>query len=124
MEVNKTVNMKTTLLILFIAGLMILLSCSSRRSAAIKGDFIPENEKILHGQILFSAYCQKCHPGGEAGLGPSTNAMPAPNFLRKFQVRHGLGVMPSFKQEQLSSEELKDLVHYITARRHYKGDKD
>jgi hypothetical protein len=40
-------------------------------------------------------YCYKCHPGGEAGLGPSTNAVMAPNFIRKFQVRHGLGVMPS-----------------------------
>jgi mono/diheme cytochrome c family protein len=98
-----------------------LPACSTRRSAAIRGDFVPENARTLHGQAVYSAYCYKCHPGGEAGLGPSTNAVPAPNFLRKFQVRHGLGAMPSFKHSQLSSTDLNDLVHYITARRHYKG---
>jgi mono/diheme cytochrome c family protein len=116
-------NARLKILSVLIISIVFLLACSSRRSAAIKGDFIPENARILHGQEVYSSYCYKCHPGGEAGLGPSTNAVMAPNFIRKFQVRHGLGAMPSFKQSQLSPGDLNDLVHYITARRHYKGNK-
>ncbi len=48
---------------------------------------------------------KKCHPGGEAGLGPALNWNPAPGFIKKFQVRHGLGVMPSFKSNEISKAE-------------------
>ena len=39
---------------------------------------------------------------GEAGLGPEINDKPLPGFLIKFQVRHGMGTMPSFKKDRIS----------------------
>lgn len=63
--------------------------------------------------------CNGCHPGGEAGLGPALNNKLLPGFLIKFQVRNGLGVMPSFSQDVISPEELDDLVSYLVALRHH-----
>ena len=61
------------------------------------------------------AYCQKCHPSGEAGLGPSINANPAPQFIKRFQMRHGLGVMPGFKKDEISKSDLHDISKYLKA---------
>jgi mono/diheme cytochrome c family protein len=64
-------------------------------------------------------YCQKCHPGGEAGLGPGLNDKPFPKFLQHFQVRHGLGAMPAFSPAEISESQLEDLLAYVHAlRRH------
>lgn len=61
--------------------------------------------------------CHKCHPGGEAGLGPAINNKPLPDFLKRVQIRHGLGVMPSFAKEEISDQELEALLDYMTALR-------
>ena len=63
------------------------------------------------------AKCQQCHPGGEAGLGPALNDKPLPEFLKKFQVRHGLGTMPSFSEKEISDQQLEDLMEYLKALR-------
>lgn len=63
------------------------------------------------------AECHQCHPGGEAGLGPALNDKALPEFLKKFQVRHGLGAMPSFSDEKISSNQLEDLMEYLKALR-------
>jgi mono/diheme cytochrome c family protein len=64
-------------------------------------------------------HCQKCHPGGEAGLGPALNDKPLPVFLMRFQVRKGLGAMPAFPESRISGDELDDLLKYVVAfRRH------
>jgi mono/diheme cytochrome c family protein len=62
-------------------------------------------------------HCQKCHPGGEAGLGPSVNA--APRFVKRFQMRHGLGVMPSFTEDEISKGDLQDILKYLKAWKNY-----
>jgi mono/diheme cytochrome c family protein len=59
------------------------------------------------------AHCHKCHPNGEAGLAPGINDKPLPEFLMKTQVRVGLGAMPSFSREQISDQELDDLIRYL-----------
>jgi hypothetical protein len=64
-------------------------------------------------------FCQKCHPAGEAGLGPSVNANPAPQFLKRFQVRHGLGVMPAFNEEEISTAGLRDISKFMKAWKKY-----
>jgi mono/diheme cytochrome c family protein len=64
-------------------------------------------------------YCQKCHPAGEAGLGPALNANPAPQFIKRFQVRHGLGVMPAFAKDQISESDLKSVSAYMKAWKKY-----
>ena len=62
---------------------------------------------------------QKCHPGCECGLGPATNSNSAPQFIKRFQVRHGLGVMPSFKKDEISQDDLKNISRYMKAWKHY-----
>lgn len=107
---------------LFLFGLLFLLTqaCgSARRGEPIRGPLALQSEKIQKGEVVFMEYCNGCHPGGETGLGPAINNKPLPGFLIKFQVRNGLGVMPAFKQEVISSEELDQMVAYLKAlRRH------
>jgi mono/diheme cytochrome c family protein len=75
------------------------------------------NAKTGQGQLVFQHYCHPCHPGGEGGLGPALNDKPAPVWLMKTQVRVGLGAMPGFPEDQISSEDLDDLMAYVIALR-------
>jgi mono/diheme cytochrome c family protein len=100
--------------------LTFIMACASRRSEVIKQRaFVPANERIAHGEIMFMEKCQKCHPGGEAGLGPAISSNPAPQFIKRFQVRHGLGTMPSFKPDEISRADLRDISKYLKAWKHY-----
>lgn len=106
--------------IIIIAGIIFMVSCVSRKAEPIKGkQFIPANERIANGERVYMMYCQKCHPGGEAGLGPAINSNPAPQFVKRFQMRHGLGVMPAFKKEEISKKDLRDISKYLRAWKHY-----
>ena len=58
-------------------------------------------------------HCQRCHPGGEAGLGPAIN--PAPGFAKRFQIRHGLGAMPAFDEKIIPDKELDNVLRYLKA---------
>jgi mono/diheme cytochrome c family protein len=67
-------------------------SCVARKAEPLtQKTFVPDNEQISNGEKVFMASCHKCHPGGEGGLGPAINANPAPQFIKRFQMRHGLG---------------------------------
>lgn len=97
-----------------------MFSCAVRRSEPVKQrNFVPATAQIAHGEQVYMSYCHKCHPSGESGLAPAINASPAPGFLKKFQVRHGLGVMPSFKADELSTNDLHDVVKFIKAWKRY-----
>jgi mono/diheme cytochrome c family protein len=110
--------MKRTLLIFLIIGLFI--ACSVRKSEPItQKEFTPEGDRIANGQQVFMMQCQKCHPGGEAGLGPSVNGNIAPQFIKRFQMRHGIGVMPSFKPDEISRKNLRDVSKYLRAWKSY-----
>lgn len=99
-------------------GLVLLAGCHSvRRGEPITGLVPLPSEDTRHGQIVFMQYCHQCHPFGQGGLGPALNDKPAPRFLVKTQVRLGLGTMPAFSKEKISSEELDHLVDYIMALR-------
>lgn len=125
MENNKKVIMKNiiivSLLITIVTFVSILYSsCSVRRAEAItQREFIPGNERVINGEKVFMAYCQKCHPGGEGGLGPSVNGNIAPQFIKRFQMRHGIGVMPSFKKDEISKKDLRDISKYLRAWKSY-----
>ena len=107
----------TVLLIaILLASTNFLPACRSRRSEPIIGrPHVITNSKVKHGQEVYMKNCQPCHPGGEAGLGPSINANPAPGFIKRFQVRHGLGVMPAFKQDTLSQKDVAAVSKYMKA---------
>lgn len=95
-------------------------ACVVRKSEPLTGKiFIPANKSVANGERIYMASCQKCHPAGEGGLGPSLNANPAPGFIKRFQMRHGLGVMPSFKQTEIAKSDLHDISKYMKAWKHY-----
>jgi mono/diheme cytochrome c family protein len=103
-------------------------SCgTARRSEPIMGTMMTRNEHIDHGEMVFINNCQKCHPGGEAGLGPPINNIPIPGFALRFRVRNkafllGLGRMPSFKKHEINRSDMDDLVAYLHALK--KNDED
>jgi mono/diheme cytochrome c family protein len=102
-----------------IAAALAVASCSARRGEPLRGSFAPESDAVLRGRLVFFQECHKCHPGGEAGLGPALNDKPLPRFLMGFQVRRGLGVMPSFSEGEISGAELDALTLYLRElRRH------
>lgn len=90
---------------------------TARRGALYGGPLEIESPQVRKGQQVFMRHCHQCHPGGTAGVGPALNNKPLPGFLIKFQVRHGLGAMPAFSEEHISSEELDALVAYLKALR-------
>ena len=93
-------------------------SCgSARRGEPIAGPLVLRSESEVRGQKVFYTFCNKCHPGGDGGLGPALNNKPLPTFLKKYQVRHGLGAMPSFSEDVISDQELDDLMHFLSALR-------
>jgi hypothetical protein len=84
-------------------------------------DAMPDSVGIVlsrneyQGMRLFMMNCNKCHPGGEKGFGPSLIDKNLPDFLIHFQVRNGLGDMPAFTKEQLPKEDVKKIVLFIHA---------
>lgn len=96
-----------SLLFLFVA---VLFSCHKRPFTA---DFASADPEVLEGQVLYMNYCNQCHPNGESGLGPSVYYLPG--FAKRFQVRHGLGVMPDFDKEVISKEQLDKIILYLDA---------
>jgi mono/diheme cytochrome c family protein len=91
-------------------------SCSSRR---INKDMSsPEDPQIATGRLVFKYNCQKCHPNGEAGVGPELNSLRLPKFAIRARVRSRAfllwtGRMPAFKKHEISKKELNDLVAYV-----------
>ncbi len=95
-------------------------SCALRKSEPIVGKtFTAKNMHVQHCQELYMKHCQKCHPGGEGGLGPALNSNPAPGFAKKLQVRAGLGTMPSFNHNEIPKQDLKDIGKYLKALKHF-----
>jgi mono/diheme cytochrome c family protein len=97
-----------------LAAALLLAGCgSARRDAPFTGPQVPPNEQILLGARVFASSCNGCHPGGTQGIGPAINNKPLPTWLMRFQVRHGLGAMPAFSEEDISKEQLDALLRYL-----------
>jgi mono/diheme cytochrome c family protein len=95
-------------------------SCSSRRSEPVKQrNFVASRAEVAQGEKVFMRHCQKCHPAGEAGVGPAINSNPAPQFIKRFQMRHGLGVMPSFDRNEISKDDLRNISKFLKAWKKY-----
>jgi mono/diheme cytochrome c family protein len=100
------------------AALAVATACGgARRGEPIGAPVVPATEPARRGQLVFMHHCHPCHPGGEAGLGPSLNDKPAPAFLLRTQVRLGLGVMPAFPPGQIDDRALDDLVAFLVVLR-------
>ena len=103
--------------VLALALSVVSIACgSARRREPLR--IVPAlDQRAARGQVVFMANCHQCHPGGEAGLGPALNDKPFPEFLKKFQVRQGLGTMPSFSESKISDEDLDALMEYLSVLR-------
>lgn len=108
-------NAPTELLALIMTAVICFGSgCSSaRRGAPVVQPIEPASAENRRGQVVFYRACNTCHVGGAAGLGPALNNKPLPNWLIRFQVRKGLGVMPAFSDQQISDKDLDALVSYL-----------
>jgi len=86
---------------------------AARRPNDIPAGRLRANPRLAEGQRVFMQYCNQCHVGGAAGLGPSLNDKPLPAWFVKFQVRLGLGSMPAFPGRVISNSQLDDVVRYL-----------
>ena len=104
--------------VLLLGAAFLTASCGSiRRGEPITGQLDRSSPKAEKGRLVFQNHCHQCHPGGEGGLAPALNDKPAPVWPMKTQVRVGLGAMPAFGEDQISSEELDNLMAYVIALR-------
>lgn len=88
---------------------------TARKTEPLAPPIDVSDPKVAHGQKVFFQHCHQCHPHGQGGLGPAIVNKPSPEFLMKFQVRHGLGTMPSFGSEKIPRDDLDALMEYIKA---------
>lgn len=113
MSLRRKALMPAAMIALFLAS-----GCgAARKVPPVASPVELSSEKLVRGQHEFIEYCHQCHPHGESGLGPAINDKPLPEFLMKFQVRHGLGAMPAFPERVISDEELDAIVEYLKALR-------
>src|SRR5438045_9618956 len=97
----------------------LLAGCGpARRSEPLKGAARIGDPEVARGRVVFMNRCNRCHPGGEAGLGPALNDKPLPQFVTKMQIRQGLGAMPAFPATQLSDADMNAVVAYVRTIRH------
>lgn len=120
MNGNTRARLRAVLLLVAGAATAVAGCGATRRSEPLRGP-LSLGEQEARGQVVFMEHCHQCHPSGEAGLGPALNDKPFPTFLKRFQVRRGLGAMPSFSEEQISDQELDALMAYLSALRDHKG---
>ena len=106
-----------TATILFAVALLSVSCGSARRSEPIKGSVAISDPRVAHGRQIWMMKCNRCHPGGEAGLGPATNDKPLPAFLIAAQIRTGLGAMPAFTEEEMSDSDVAAVIAYMQEKR-------
>ncbi|HET8854563.1 MAG TPA: cytochrome c [Salinimicrobium sp.] len=70
-------------------------------------------EDLAHGRVLFNNYCASCHPGGMSGVGPAIINKPLPEFLIRFQIRNGIGLMPAFDEDVLKDRQVEQIAEYL-----------
>ena len=96
------------------AAALALGACgTARRGEPLRGPLVTTESAQDRGRIVFAQNCYKCHPGGEAGLGPALNNRPWPLGLKRFEIRHKIGAMPSFDKSRLGDQDLHDLMAYL-----------
>ena len=91
-----------------------------RRGEAIGRPVIVSQVNQLRGQIVYNRECHHCHQGGEGGLGPALLRL-APGPILRTQIRLGIGTMPGFSHDEISKEELDDLIAYLRTSRKSAG---
>lgn len=102
-------------LALFSAAAFLAACSTARKTEPLAPPLDTSDPQVAHGQKVFFQHCHQCHPHGQGGLGPAIVNKPLPEFLMAFQVRHGLGTMPSFDAEKIPPADMDALMAYIKA---------
>ena len=108
----KKTGRKTFFLLAFLLGLEVI-GCSAPKKALYTEPVDLPSKELQQGKILFEEYCATCHPGAMAGVGLAIVNKPLPEFLIKFQIRNGIGVMPSFGEDKLTDEQVDHIAEYL-----------
>lgn len=95
------------------SSILLVAACASHRGEPITKPVKTNTPQLSRGERAYMAHCDKCHPGGDKGLGVALKNKPLPGAMIKAQVRAGLGAMPSFSKEILPDDQLDDLIAYI-----------
>lgn len=109
--------MRRLLALALLAGLLVVGACGTPRRGENLGSVPTLDAVEQRGQRVFMKHCNACHVGGSGALAPAINDKALPVFLMKFQVRRGLGAMPSFSKNEISDAELYEVMSYIKALR-------
>lgn len=97
-----------------LCSMLAVLGCGSGRKSVARARLDePLKGELRQGQIAYMRYCDSCHPGGAAGLGPSLNDKPIPRAAVALQVRQGLGAMPAFDESVIADPDLDVLTRYV-----------
>jgi mono/diheme cytochrome c family protein len=92
------------------------VACSARRAEPLAPPLRLDRVQA-RGEKAYAVHCDRCHPGGEGGLAPGLNNKKVPEIVKRVQVRHGLGAMPSFSEKELPPEDLDAILKYLGALR-------
>ncbi len=117
MEGNKAEVMKkpwwyiSVLILIFL--ILKITGCSAPKIMPYSEPVTLETKELENGSKLFDHHCASCHPGGMSGLGPAIINKPLPEFLIRFQIRNGIGVMPAFKKDVLDDEQVENIAEYL-----------
>ncbi len=65
------------------------------------------------GRRLYEKYCNGCHPGGQADLGPALAGKDMEPGRIRWLVREGGETMPAFPARKISDEDLEHLAAFV-----------
>jgi mono/diheme cytochrome c family protein len=95
-----------------------LAGCGPQRRGPLVGAPVTTDTPAeRRGERLFYRHCARCHPGGEAGLGPALNNKPLPELAIETQIRKGVGAMPAFSEHHLDDAQVEAIAEYVIALR-------
>jgi mono/diheme cytochrome c family protein len=90
-------------------------------SAASSGGELTQYEgpisstEVDRGKELFSTYCDDCHPGGDADVGPSLIAKAhTPPQIRR-QIREGSGKMKPFPEKRVTKDDMEAILAFLAS---------
>lgn len=99
-----------------LALLLVCVGCQGRHAAPLRtSPLVLDTVEERQGELAFMAHCNQCHPGTNAGVGPSPTRLPQPDWSVRLQVRWGLGAMPAFSKTELPDEDLEAIIAYLRA---------
>ncbi|MEM7437646.1 MAG: cytochrome c [Myxococcota bacterium] len=75
-------------------------------------DFPIGSTDVARGEVVYTEFCEGCHPGGEAGDGPKLVGLSESSSQMRFKVRYGGDEMPGFDSSKISDADLEALVAY------------